>query len=75
MPLPVWVTNCQKPLCCHSQGGVDRTLLCYLCEGVDVGDCEAKDVMEVRGNMGEDVEVAEEREGEEDEDEVPDYQG
>ena len=45
-------------------------MLCYLCERVEVGDSPGKDVESIAS--GEDVDQGEERDGESNEDEVPD---
>ena len=71
--LPVRLTHRQKPLSCHSHGGVHRPLLGHLCEGVKVGHHPGEDLRSIAA--GEAVEKAEERDGQEDEYEVPHNQG
>ena len=71
--LPVWLTYSQKPLSCHSHGGVHRPLLGHLCEWVEVGHHPGEDLRSIAA--GEDVEKGEEGDGQEDEYEVPHNQG
>ena len=71
--IPVWLTDSQEPFSSYNQSGIYRSLLGHLSEGVEVGDTPGEDVESIAS--WEDVNEREERDGEEEEDEIPDNQG